>query len=279
MPGVDGVGWLPCLLLPARSSPAPWGGGLYEACGHRFRSAVRGSGVSSWFSYLVACRRAVLSFSCRHRLPPVSVLASSSCSRCLVIPYLLACLASLRDSVSARASPVVSRLIRLILFSCPCLRVVIDPRPLRPFLPCVLVSSSYRLSPRSPDKTGGALFACLSLSRGSSLSRPCLRFRPCRRRRSRSCLVALILFASPRSSTSMGGAGVGSSLLAFSRRSRLRFPHRAGVRRAVVCLPWDGGGRCRLGQSYLLGGSVSASCCVRFMVSLFVYINWVLARV
>lgn len=50
MPGVDGVGGLPCLLLPARSSPAPWGGGLYEACGHRSRSAVRGSGVSLRFS-------------------------------------------------------------------------------------------------------------------------------------------------------------------------------------------------------------------------------------
>ena len=82
------------------------------------------------FSYLVACRRAVLSLSCRHRLPPVSLLASSYCSRCLVVPYLLACLASLRDSVSAPASPVVSRLIRLILFSLACLRVVIAPRPL-----------------------------------------------------------------------------------------------------------------------------------------------------
>ena len=62
---------------------------------------------------------------------PVSLLALSSCSRCLVVPYLLACLASLRDIVSAPSSPpVVSRLIRLILFSLACLRVVIAPRPL-----------------------------------------------------------------------------------------------------------------------------------------------------
>lgn len=179
------------MLLPARSSPAPWGGGLYEACGHRSRSAVRGSGVSSLFSYLVACRRAVLSLSCRHRLPPVSLLASSYCSRCLVVPYLLDCLASLRDSVSAPASPVVSRLIRLILFSLACLRVVIAPRPLasRP-PPCSRVVS-YRSSPRSFDEPGGAFLACLPLS--LRLSSPLSRFP--HSLRSSPCLLVLRVIA------------------------------------------------------------------------------------
>lgn len=40
------VGGSSCLPLFVRASPAPWGGGLYEADGRRFRFAVRGSGAS-----------------------------------------------------------------------------------------------------------------------------------------------------------------------------------------------------------------------------------------
>lgn len=56
----DGVGGSSCLPLSVRSSPCPLGRGIM--CGLRASAppAVRGSGVSSRFSYLIARRRVIL---------------------------------------------------------------------------------------------------------------------------------------------------------------------------------------------------------------------------
>lgn len=138
--GVNGVGGSSCLSLSARSSPAPWGGGLYEACGRRSRSAVRGSGVSSWFPYLVACRRVLLP-PCRHR----PLLASSSCSRCLVIAPLLA-------SPCPSSSPHALCVRSLSAFSC---HRRIAPLPVSPtsragrcLLACLFIVARSRSRPR-----------------------------------------------------------------------------------------------------------------------------------
>ena len=64
----DGVGGSLCLLLFARSSPAPWGGGLYEAGGRRSRSAVRGSGCRCDFPCLVCLSSCHLAVPRHHRL-------------------------------------------------------------------------------------------------------------------------------------------------------------------------------------------------------------------
>lgn len=76
----------------------------------------------------------------------------------------------------------------------------------------------------------------------------------------------LLFVFSSRLSTSVGGERGGSlfaCLPSFLRRA--------------------GGGRCRLdgvgGTDLLLGVSASGGGCVGFVVSLFVYINWVFARV
>ena len=69
----------------------------------------------------------------------------------------------------------------------------------------------------------------------------------------------------PRLSTSVGGECVGSFLLACHRPPSC-------VRRLVSA------GWCRRGWFVARRGCVSA-CCVWFVVSVFVYINWVLARV
>lgn len=234
MPGVDGVGGLPCLLLPARASPAPWGGGLYEACGLRPRSAVRGSGYfrGSSISWLVV----VLS---RH--PPSS-----------------ACL--LRRSL-CRLSPIglLASFSPAPLLCSPCSRAV-----------------SYRPPPPVPStsRAGRSLFACL-IRCGS---RPAVPVFACPRGSSSpvsiSCgrrpvlVVASARVSSPFSSRSClpvlrqawAGSVAARSLLACLVRSRLRFPF---VRACGVV------GRC-------VGVGVG---CVRFVVSLFVYINRVPARV
>lgn len=262
----------------------------------------------------MACRRVILSSLCRHRLPPASLLASSSCSRRLVIPYLLVCLASLPLPCPLLPSPVVSRLIRLILFSFACLRVVLPPLCVRSCPPASrLVFASYRLSPRSPDKTGGAFFACLSLSRGSSsVSPPLLPFVfschcsprgslpfascgrlscPCPRSRSSSPSPLLVsrrppsLPFLPALRQAWAGSVAARYLLACSRRSRLRFPRHAGGGLLLACLGWRaiiGGGWRDVGVaaclSLMASGDVVGDC-VGFVLRLFVYINWMLARV
>lgn len=119
--------------------------------------AVRGSGVSSWF-FLSRCLPScpLVRHLCCHR----PLLALSSCSRRLVIACpLRPCL--LRRPCRYRPTSPASALLSASV-----------PVPLR-------LVSSLRLiafSPRSSDKLGGAVFACLPLSRGSppSLSVPCL---------------------------------------------------------------------------------------------------------
>lgn len=251
---------------------------------------------------LSSCRLVVLLSSspaslcpCLLRHPVLVVLSSPICSFTLLLCVIACPLVPPPSSLVSSAS---------ILFSFACLRVVIAPRPLRPFLPYVLVSSSYRLSPRSFDEPGGALFACLSLSRGSSSSRrlrcpfvfscPCLPrgslpFASCGRLSrpplsSFSSLVCVrsspLVASSPRSSTSVGGAGVGSLLFACLIILACGPPCRAGGGSVSA-----DGGRHRAAAWLLAclgmaaGDVVSAAGCVRFVVSLFVYINWVPARV
>lgn len=190
-------------------------------------------------------------------LPPLS---SSSCLMCVVLSHLRP-----MCFVFVLSAPLVS-------VPPPCSRVV-----------------SYRFSPRFCDEPGGAFFACLliSLRLSSPSSRfphslrssPCLlalrvivlrrpRFRSRRRRRLCSCLVAvLISFVSPRLSTIVGGERGGSLFACLSRRSRLRFSSSCGAAWLLAC------------PGMAAGDVVSAAGCVRFAVSLFVYINWVPARV
>lgn len=100
---------------------------------------------------------------------------------------------------------------------------------------------------------GRGVLCLLAYSSRLSSSSPC------------SCLIALSFVSSPRLSTSVGGECVGSFLLACHRPPSC-------VRRLVSA------GWCRRGWFVAWRGCVSA-CCVWFVVSVFVYINWVLARV
>lgn len=155
---------------------------------------------------------------------------------------------------------------------------VLRANSLRSFLsPCSCVVS-YRFSPRSFDELGGAFFACLPLSLRLSFRR----------------LVFLTRFARPRACLLRGGS---SSPVPIScgRRSRpalrLRLCSCLPVLRqawagsvaarsllACLCSRHAGGWIASSGLVYLLG-SASAAGCVRFVVSWFVYINGVFARV
>lgn len=191
------------------------------------------------------------------------MLASSSCSRRLVFAPLPSC-------VRSCPPPVFS--CGLLSFFSPFLRLA------RRGVLCLLAYALWLsfLSPCSPSVSCPPAFACLPHSLRLSFPRlvpPCLLCPPLivlfvvlitvlvsssPLPPFRSCLVIPPLFVCPpRLATSMGGERVGSFLLA---RSCFRpvFP----VVRAA-------GG---------VGGMVSA-CCVRFVASLFVYMNWVLARV
>lgn len=158
------------------------------------------------------------------------------------------------------------------------------PRSLPPFPMCSVLAHlcsrvvSYRFSPRSFDELGGAFFACLPLSLRLSFRR----------------LVFLTRFARPRACLLRGGS---SSPVPIScgRRSRpalrLRLCSCLPVLRqawagsvaarsllACLCSRHAGGWIASSGLVYLLG-SASAAGCVRFVVSWFVYINGVFARV
>lgn len=179
---------------------------------------------------LVACRRVISSspssspLGLLASLPPSS---SPSCPMCVVLSHLRS-----MCFVFVLSAPLVS-------VPPPCSRVV-----------------SYRLSPRSPDKTGRGVLCLLHLLLAPSpmlssrrLASPCSLAQrvialvvlvPARRRhRLCSCLVAvLISFVFPRSSTSVGGAGVGSLFACLPPFSDAVSPIvRAGGRRAVACLP------------------------------------------
>lgn len=270
------VGRRACLYRFAR--PLPLGAGDYVRPAGFGLVCGEGVGVFSRFFYLLARRRVISSssvvgllaspfFLCRHRpVPP-----SSSPLGLLASPFPV-------SSLSHRPS-------RLVLSR---------PSALLSVFSCGFLSPS----PRSFDEPGGAFFVCsphslwlssrrprVCLSSWIVLTRPHLmRSSSCPRRRLCSCLVVSPFAASPRSSTSVGGAGVGSFLLAclvaslsFSAAVPLSCV-RAGCHRrrmacgwgvgVAPCLPWDGGGRCGVGCG-----------CVRFVVGVFVYMNLVLARV
>ena len=169
----DGVGGLSCLPLPVRASPAPWGGGLYAACGVLFSFAVRGSGVSSRFS-LSRC-----SSSC-HLIISVVIAFRSACFVAPPRYHLPRAPCVLSSPISAPCASFSSSLPLLCLFLLPpCSRVV-----------------SYRFSPRSFDEPGGAFFACLPRSLRLLSRRPVFLTRFARA----PCLLALrvIVLRRPR---------------------------------------------------------------------------------
>lgn len=233
--------------------PLPLGAGEYvrpagvgSACGE----GVGGVVVVSLSRCLSSCRRVV---SRRHRLPHAFLLALSSCSRRLVVPYLLAC-------------GLVPHPLRPFL---PSLRArVIVLSPLSPFsrqggrgVLCLLASFVAALVPSSRFPHSLRSSPCLLVPRWIALARPHLvRSLPLPLPlRLRSCLVVSPFAASPRSSTSVGGERVGSLLLAhrFALVLVCGFPRRAGgVRRrrglcsvcgVVVCIYKLGACSCIMG--------------------------------
>lgn len=181
-----------------------------------------------------------------------------------------------RGSVVVSSHHLCCHRLSVCLLRCPSCVVsppsTFSPRSLPPFPMCSVLAHlcsrvvSYRLSPRFFDELGGAFFDCLSRSLRLSSSRlvfltrfarlrssslvPVLacptvdrsrrpRFRPRHCRRLCSYLVAvLISFVPPRSSTSVGWAGVGSLFACLPPFSDAVSPIvRAGGRRAVACLP------------------------------------------
>lgn len=156
------VGGSSCLPLSVRASPAPWGGGLYEAGGRRSRSAVRGSGCRCDFPCLVCLSSCHLVVPRRHC--PLLLLAS-------LCPPLVA-IASPCPCLLRSVAPVSSRLVsRPVLVACVPHRSCVSSR---------LVLSCHRLIVSLPvPSTSGAgrcLLACLSCRRGSSVIRhpsPC----------------------------------------------------------------------------------------------------------
>lgn len=250
------VGRRACLYRFAR--PLPLGAGDYVRPAGFGLVCGEGVGVFSRFFYLLARRRVISSssvvgllaspfFLCRHRpVPP-----SSSPLGLLASPFPVSSL-SHRPSrlVLSRPSALLS------VFSCGFLSP--SPSPPVPSTSRAGRSLFARLI-RCGSRPAVPVFAC---PRGSSSPVPI----PCGRRP--VLVVASARVSSPFSSRSClpvlrqawAGSVAARSLLACLVRSRLRFPF---VRACGVV------GRC-------VGVGVG---CVRFVVSLFVYINRVPARV
>lgn len=175
----------------------------------------------------------------------------------------------------------------VVLIIAPCLMCFIPAPCVRSRLPCVLVLFLIASLPVfAISRAGRSLLArflfvaALALSHLVSLAFACLpplivfdrSPRPvlisCRRSSRpsfRSCFISLVRLVSPSCDKRWRGAWrlVAACLPPRSRRA--------------------GGGRCRLdsvgGAGLLLGVSASGGGCVRFVLSVFVYIDWVLARV
>lgn len=231
----DGVGGSSCLPLSVRASPAPWGGGLCEVCELRSRLRGGGRGLSSRFSLsrgsrgsslchliisvVIASRSAcfvapvvisLVPHACRHLA--ISVVVALSL---LVSPFLLCHHRPVPPCVPF--SPSLPPTALLSVFSC-CFLSLFSPflrRAGRGVL-CLLASFVAALVPSSRfphSLRSSSLVPVLACPTVDLSRRP--RFRPRHCRRLCSYLVAvLISFVPPRSSTSVGGADVGSLLFA-----------------------------------------------------------------
>lgn len=260
--------------------PCPLGRGII--CGLRGIVFVCGEGVGGIVEVLPVSLLVVVSSHHlrRHRL-------SVCLLRCPPRYHLPRAPCVLSSPISAPCASFSSSLPLLCLFlPPPCSRVV-----------------SYRFSPRSFDEPGGAFFACLPRSLRLLSRRPVFLTRFARA----PCLLALrvIVLRRPRFRSSSPSPLLVSRRVPVCRLSPFFDKRgRGGCRVVLACLSRrfalvlgcgspvvrvcglsssaDGGRRGR----WLLacpgmaeGGVVSAGCCVWFVVSLFVYINWVLARV
>lgn len=257
----DGVCGSSCLPLSVRASPAPWGGGLCEVCERR--SCLRGGGRGAVEVLPVSLLVVVSSHHLRRHRP----------SACFVAPVVIFLVPHVCRPLPS--PPHVLRF-RPLCPSCVCSSPVFSCGFLSLFSPflrragrgvlCLLAYFVAALVPSSRFPHSLRSSPCLLALRVIVLRRP--RFRSRRRRRLCSCLVAvLISFVSPRLSTIVGGERGGSLFACLSRRSRLRFSSSCGAAWLLAC------------PGMAAGDVVSAAGCVRFAVSLFVYINWVPARV
>lgn len=206
----DGVGGLSCLPLPVRASPAPWGGGLYAACGVLFSFAVRGSGVSSRFS-LSRCS------SSSHLIISVVIAFRSAC---FVAPryHLPRAPCVLSSPISAPCASFSSSLPLLCLF--------LPPRVLVWFLIAFLPVPST-------SRAGRSLLACL-VRCGSRLRRHVFLTRFARA----PCLLALrvIVLRRPRFRSSSPSPLLVSRRVPVCRLSPFFDKRGRGGCRVVLCL-------------------------------------------
>lgn len=248
------AGRLACLYRLAH--PLPLGAGDYVRPADVVSACGEGVGVSSRFSYLVARRRVILLPSSSSSLP-----ACFAVSPCRSHPRPPASCASFLPLLRLFLSCV---LVWFLIASLPVLAISRAGRSLLArFLFVAVLALSYRVPVLACpplivlDRSRPVLILCRRSSRSSF----------------RSCLVAFLFVVSPRPSTSVGGERGGLLLLACPRsrragggRCRRDSVDVAGL---VAFLALMAGGRC---------GVVDCGC-VGFVVSVFVYINWVLVRV
>lgn len=241
--------------------PLPLGAGEYVRSAGVGFACGEGVGVSLRFSYLSA-RRCVISSP---PPSPICVLASlppsssPSCPMRVVISHLRP-----MCFVFVLSAPPCSALCVLVWFLIALLPVPSTSRAGRSLL-ARLIRCGSRLSSRAPHLVSPCLIAYRGSSSPVPIScgrRPVLRLASARVSSSPRSVVF-----SPRSSTSVGGAGSGSMLLACSSFSPAVPSSSCGCR-AVACLP-----------RMAAGDVASAAGCVRFVVFWFVYINGVFARV
>ena len=266
--GMASAGRRACLYRLAH--PLPLGAGEYvrpavigSACGE-------GVGVSSRFSlsrcssscHLVApaviaslclLRRPVLVVPCSHRsrLPcpmcfvPCPV-ALSSCPLVVIPVFSCGFLSSFSPFLRLAGRGVLCLLASFVAVLVPFALLSLRLVPLR-----LLACPPGAFSLRSPRRLSLIVSCCYSVP-------PLVLFMSYRSLCSFVC--------PPRISTSVGGG---------AWRLVLAVLAIVPIVRAAACGRWDSVG----GDGLLLGGSVSAAGCVRFVVSVFVYINWALARV
>lgn len=264
--GMASAGRRACLYRLAH--PLPLGAGEYVRPAGIGSVCGEGVGVSSW------CPLSLGSASCPLVISVVLVLVIPACfvilflsfSSSLPAPCLLRRHVSSSSSFSSSSPshPLCASVLALV-FLCGFLSFF------SPFLRLAgrgdicLLASCRLVSPRAPALPLVSSCPRACLPRSVSPSRSCDRLLP-PAPSSCSCLVAPCSFVLPVLRQAWTGSVSARSLLACPRSPSCG--RRGGV-------GWIAAAR----RAYSFGGSVSAARCVRFVVSVFVYMNWVLARV